>query len=331
MNDTRLRRPRGRRSGRSTAAAALVVLVAALLAPLGTASGASATKLDGAGYERAVVAQINKVREARGIGPVRVVPCLDKIAEARALLMLRTHSAARVSTRMMTEECRRPLGLNAAAITSTTPRALVRSWLRTRDKRSVLLDRRVRWLGVGAVAPATRRWHVSLLLVGRQARTPQPVSIEEAAPAGEADTGTTTTLARTVQDETLTELEKLQAAILRVTNRRRERHDLSPLKASPCATTFAERHSTWMASEGELAHSRLGRLLEKCSVRGVAENVAAHWGSAMEARSVVQAWMDSRGHRANILDPDLTHLGVGVAYDKARGTWYATQDFLRTG
>jgi uncharacterized protein YkwD len=51
----------------------------------------------------------------------------------------------------------------------------------------------------------------------------------------------------------------------------------------------------------------------------------------MEARSVVRSWMESRAHRANILDPDLTHLGVGVAYDKTKGAWYATQDFLRAG
>ena len=76
----------------------------------------------------------------------------------------------------------------------------------------MLLDRRVRWLGVGALADRSRRWHVSLLLVGR-AQTSQPVPIEEAAPAGEATLAATT--------DTLSAVEDLRAKIFRATNRRR--------------------------------------------------------------------------------------------------------------
>ena len=49
-----------------------------------------------------------------------------------------------------------------------------------------------------------------------------------------------------------------------------------------------------------------------------AENVA---GGGYEASSFIEMWMDSWGHRENILDSDLTHLGVGI-YGK-----YAVQFF----
>jgi len=293
----------------------VVGLVVTLLSPTGSATAAG----DGARYERAVVAQINEARAAKGLGPVRVVPCPDEVAEARARTMLRTHRLARVSSRTMKQECSRPLRLSRSAITSTTPTALVRGWLKQRESRSVLLDRRVRWLGVGALADRSRRWHVSLLLVGR-AQTSQPVSIEEAAPAGEA------TL---TADTLLAEVEDLRAAIFRATNRRRAARDLPLLTESPCAAGFAVRHTAWMAEEGELAHGDLDRLRERCAVPGAAENIAAFRTAALDAKTVLKTWMDSPAHRANILDPGLDHLGVGVAFDASSGRWYTTQDFLR--
>ena len=49
-----------------------------------------------------------------------------------------------------------------------------------------------------------------------------------------------------------------------------------------------------------------------------AENIAR--GQA-DAAAVMDAWMDSAGHRANILDCSLTRLGVGIA-DGGGGPWW---------
>ena len=45
------------------------------------------------------------------------------------------------------------------------------------------------------------------------------------------------------------------------------------------------------------------------------------------ARAMVQAWMESPGHRENILRTQYARIGVGVAYD---GTlyYYGTQNFI---
>jgi len=58
--------------------------------------------------------------------------------------------------------------------------------------------------------------------------------------------------------------------------------------------------------------------------RRCAENIA-RTGSP-SASGVMNAWMGSAGHRANILNPNLTHIGVGVVQG-SDGRWYWTQNF----
>lgn len=68
---------------------------------------------------------------------------------------------------------------------------------------------------------------------------------------------------------------------------------------------------------------------------GVGENIAMlsyYQGSQDDvAAFIVDAWMNSPGHRANIVDSEeqkFTVIGVGVAYDSATDTWYAAQEFF---
>ncbi len=49
------------------------------------------------------------------------------------------------------------------------------------------------------------------------------------------------------------------------------------------------------------------------------ENLALGQTSAAEA---VRSWMDSRGHRSNIVSPQFTELGVGYAIDRAGRPYY---------
>ena len=58
--------------------------------------------------------------------------------------------------------------------------------------------------------------------------------------------------------------------------------------------------------------------------RRVAENIAWGYGSAS---GVVRAWWGSTGHRRNIQDCRLRHIGVGVQISGGRIWW--TQDFGR--
>ena len=59
----------------------------------------------------------------------------------------------------------------------------------------------------------------------------------------------------------------------------------------------------------------------------LAENLAL--GEFSSSQAVVDAWMESEGHRANILNPSLREIGVGVARGRYEGTWVwvAVQEF----
>ena len=60
------------------------------------------------------------------------------------------------------------------------------------------------------------------------------------------------------------------------------------------------------------------------SYRTAGENIAKGQKTPEE---VMNAWMNSPGHRANILNPDFTKLGLGVAKD-SNGTLYWSQMFI---
>jgi uncharacterized protein YkwD len=61
----------------------------------------------------------------------------------------------------------------------------------------------------------------------------------------------------------------------------------------------------------------------------IAENIAL--GNFENDKVLVQAWMDSPGHRANILNKSFTHLGVAVGRNvyQGRATWIAVQIFAK--
>jgi uncharacterized protein YkwD len=79
-----------------------------------------------------------------------------------------------------------------------------------------------------------------------------------------------------------------------------------------------------MAATGDFSHQSLTPILTGCGARGAGENIAY---GASSADGFMSLWMNSAGHRANILRASFTHIGVGVARS-ADGRWYATQDFL---
>jgi uncharacterized protein YkwD len=99
--------------------------------------------------------------------------------------------------------------------------------------------------------------------------------------------------------------------LLEMHNQQRDR----PLQLDPVLMKYAQSHAEWMATN-RLRHSDLNPLLK--SYRGVGENIAA--GQRNEA-GVFRDWMNSSGHRANILNPIYTKVGFGVAVDN-RGERY---------
>ncbi|GAA3476760.1 hypothetical protein GCM10018966_012880 [Streptomyces yanii] len=119
-----------------------------------------------------------------------------------------------------------------------------------------------------------------------------------------------------------------QAAVLALVNQERAKVGCSPVTASAPLTSLAQKFSDDMAARGFFDHTDPdGRTpwdrASKAGVKGLGgENIAR--GQA-DAQAVMDSWMKSEGHRANILNCDYRTLGVGVHFGSG-GPWW-TQDF----
>lgn len=61
----------------------------------------------------------------------------------------------------------------------------------------------------------------------------------------------------------------------------------------------------------------------------IGENLYMGSGTYNDPQAVVQTWLNSPGHRANMLNPDYVHIGVGYIVHPDTGTGYVTAMFGR--
>ncbi len=99
-------------------------------------------------------------------------------------------------------------------------------------------------------------------------------------------------------------------------NAARLREGLTVLETSPVLARTAREYARELAAAGRLSHrdSRGGSALERQRDRGgAALRVGEVLGAGPDPARVARAWLDSGRHRAVLLDPGWTHLGVGTA------------------
>jgi len=128
-----------------------------------------------------------------------------------------------------------------------------------------------------------------------------------------------------------------EAEILTMVNKERVHAGLPPLKFSPRLAVIARGHSYDMAIRRYFAHNSPEGSTPAQRVRGVgieyqqmAENIYMddfRDTGGLAARAV-KGWLNSPEHRANLLSPELTESGVGIARSSS-GKTYLTQDFIR--
>jgi len=106
----------------------------------------------------------------------------------------------------------------------------------------------------------------------------------------------------------------VEAQILAQTNAERAKFGLAPLTLDKSLLQSARNHCNWMATTGNFQHTSAN----------VAENIALGQGSATEA---VRDWMNSPGHRANILNGSYRRIGI-AAYTGAGGKVFWCQQFM---
>ena len=123
--------------------------------------------------------------------------------------------------------------------------------------------------------------------------------------------------------------------VVELTNRERQAKGLRPLKLQPTLREAAQWLADDMANKSYFSHTdslsrdfstRLHNFGYK-NATVMAENIGV---GAPDPANAVQNWMRSPGHRGNILNPELTEIGVGYASNASDlNRHYWVQDFGR--
>ena len=140
-------------------------------------------------------------------------------------------------------------------------------------------------------------------------------------------TGTTDSTGSTGTVSTVNSMEKQVASL---TNSERKAKGLSALTLDNQLSKLARLKAEDMAKKGYFSHTSptYGSAFDMMNKYGVSyrtagENIAK---GQKTAESVMNGWMNSSGHRANILSSAYTNIGVGYAKD-SRGNTYWVQIF----
>ncbi|MCX6581139.1 MAG: CAP domain-containing protein [Candidatus Aminicenantes bacterium] len=126
--------------------------------------------------------------------------------------------------------------------------------------------------------------------------------------------------------------EKIEQEMLELVNKARSERGTRPLRFHPVLNDMALGHSQKMAAEGQLSHRfpNYKTLQERLMDAGLAfiksgENVA--FSEDPEAKFIHDGFMNSPGHRQNILDPDFTHCGIRIVCSNKK--FYVTEEFAQ--
>jgi uncharacterized YkwD family protein len=124
-------------------------------------------------------------------------------------------------------------------------------------------------------------------------------------------------------------LNAYEQQVVDLTNKERAKYGLPPLKVDAALSKVAREKSRDMAVNHYFSHNSptYGSPFEMMKKFGISytaagENIAKGQRTPQE---VVAAWMNSEGHRANILNKNYTHIGVG--FEENGYIW--TQQFIR--
>ena len=124
-----------------------------------------------------------------------------------------------------------------------------------------------------------------------------------------------------------------ESALLQMANQFRAAHGVAPLAWNSALARAARKHARLMVSAaGDMEHQYPGEpdMIARAAQEGahfgaVAENLA---GRGQTAAQLQQVWMSTPTHRANLLDPKMNVVGIGVI--ESGGLLYAVEDFARS-
>lgn len=255
---------------------------------------------------------VEKARNVAGLGSLRQDPAIEEAARRRAEEVAARPEGRRFASQQPIAEYVREAGLRrfrrASQYVATQGgydnevESALANWLGYAEAWNKVLD--PAWTAAGA---ATKRTSDGLLVI-------VAVFVED--------------------DPPLPPPQILADQTWMAVNAERKKRGLAPLVWSDSLARIATAHSDDMARRGYMAHEspegagpderarRAG-----IEYRSLAENVASNLHVDDPVEAAVTGWLESRSHRRNLLDPEFTHTGIGVAVDE-EGRVVFTQLFL---
>ncbi len=142
------------------------------------------------------------------------------------------------------------------------------------------------------------------------------------------------------------DLSLLSACVFYASNEQREKKDKKQFSFSAELKNATQFHTQEMTSNKFFSHNNpykfqyktMDKRIKKfnCRFKTYGENIACFSTEEMTyleaGKQLVEDWMNSKGHKANLMNQQFTHLGCGVGiipWVKQEGSYliYATQDF----
>ena len=172
---------------------------------------------------------------------------------------------------------------------------------------------------------ANSQWVITSVNKAKGAESNSSANNNGTVNSGSTTTGTTSS---STSSASVTTAEKNAVELM---NADRRANGLSDLKVSSAVTAVARSHAQDMAGRNFFSHTNPdGKTpFDRLKAAGISYSAA---GENIAKNTSVQAaetsFMNSSGHRANILNSNYTTVGIGVAYDSA-GNVYVVQDFIK--
>lgn len=113
---------------------------------------------------------------------------------------------------------------------------------------------------------------------------------------------------------------RVDQSMIKMVNQARREAGLYDLELSDCLSKVAEDYAKFMAEWKIFQHGDWrGRIAQCEGAFPTNENIAAGYPTAAAAFA---GWMESEGHRRNILSTHATHVGFGLAIGGFYGTYW---------
>ena len=129
---------------------------------------------------------------------------------------------------------------------------------------------------------------------------------------------------------------RMEIMVYQKINEIRKEHGLAALSLDFSLSSVARNHSLDMAENGYFSHVNLmgegpDKRVQKAGIHFncLGENIAKIQSIIPEdaVDEAIRGWINSPGHRENILRPEFKSTGIGVAFDSSLGVYYITQLF----